>query len=282
MPDHFYRFRPAKALLGPYDEDKGQFEELERQEIYFSRPAELNDAMEGFKDLFWQGDEIVWGNLLRHYLYCLMNSSFMVATSAATFTKSICDPIIHQTPDDLPEAPVREVYKEICDHFFAHQVPNDLVSALAARVAPVRREELAYYLRAAHPLALPLILSATMKHGAGEQIELPRNAEGEALGARALDSLGSLLKHPDYKGMPDAIAMGNELVLMQTGLLQDSSKAWTPEQAVVMFLTRDFPAYYVELLKSCSIRTGMRPVSLPTPPTRRCGAVMAMATGACA
>ena len=43
---HLYRFRPARALLGPYDEDKGQFEELERQELYFAKPSELNDAME--------------------------------------------------------------------------------------------------------------------------------------------------------------------------------------------------------------------------------------------
>jgi Protein of unknown function (DUF2971) len=222
---------------------------LERQEIYFSPPAKLNDAMEGFKDLFWQGDEIVWRNLLRHYLYCLMTSSYMVAASAATFRKSNCDPIIHQTPDDLPDAPVRAVYKAICDDFFAHQVPNDLVSALAARAAPVRRQELAYYLRAATPLALPLILSATLMHSAGGQIELPRNTEVEALGSRALDSLGAVLKHPDYRGMPDAVAMASEFVFMQTGLLQDSSNAWSTEQAAEMFLTRDFPAYYVELLE---------------------------------
>jgi hypothetical protein len=65
-PKHFWRFRPARAVLGPYDESKGQFDELEKQEIYFSSPAELNDAMEGFKDIFWHGDEIVWRNLLRH------------------------------------------------------------------------------------------------------------------------------------------------------------------------------------------------------------------------
>lgn len=249
LPDHFYRFRSAKALLGPYDEAKGQFEELERQEIYFSRPEELNDAMEGFKDLFWQGDEIVWRNLLRHYLYCLMMTSYMVASSAATFMKSNCDSIVHQTPDDMPEAPVRGVYKEICDDFFAHQITNDLISALAARATPIRRDELAYYLRAVSPLALPLILQATMTHGAGEEIQLLHDAESGALGALSLDSLGALLKHPDYRGMPDATAMGTELVFMQSGLRQDSGSAWTAEQAAVIFLTRDFPAYYVELLE---------------------------------
>jgi hypothetical protein len=44
------------------------FRELENQEIYFASPQKLNDPMEGFKDIFWRGDEIIWANLLRHYL----------------------------------------------------------------------------------------------------------------------------------------------------------------------------------------------------------------------
>lgn len=52
-----YRFRTADSLLD-------RFNELERQEIYFASPTELNDPMEGFKDIFWQGDDIVWKNFL--------------------------------------------------------------------------------------------------------------------------------------------------------------------------------------------------------------------------
>jgi hypothetical protein len=40
----FYRFRSVDALLG-------ERAELDSQEIYFASPAELNDPMEGFKDL---------------------------------------------------------------------------------------------------------------------------------------------------------------------------------------------------------------------------------------
>ena len=31
----------------------------------------LNDPMEGTRNIFWLGDQIVWGNLFRHYIYCL-------------------------------------------------------------------------------------------------------------------------------------------------------------------------------------------------------------------
>jgi hypothetical protein len=58
-----YRFRPLSRLL-----DKN---ELLNQEIFFASPDSLNDPMEGFRDIFWQGDVIVWQNLFRHYLLCL-------------------------------------------------------------------------------------------------------------------------------------------------------------------------------------------------------------------
>jgi hypothetical protein len=58
MPDHLYRFRSIHSILGG-------FHELENQEIYFCPPQQLNDPLEGFKDIFWKGDEIVWRNLLR-------------------------------------------------------------------------------------------------------------------------------------------------------------------------------------------------------------------------
>ena len=55
MEPFLYRFRTTEKLL-----DK-KYQELERQEIYFADPQELNDPIEGFKDIFWSGDEIVWG-----------------------------------------------------------------------------------------------------------------------------------------------------------------------------------------------------------------------------
>jgi len=75
MTEYFYRYRPIKAVLDEYHE-------LENQEIYFSTTDELNDPMEGFKDLFWSGDKIVWRNFLKHYVLCVLqtaNYCFIVA-----------------------------------------------------------------------------------------------------------------------------------------------------------------------------------------------------------
>jgi hypothetical protein len=39
----------------------GERQELEKQEIYCASLAELNDPMEGFKDLIWSGDKMSGG-----------------------------------------------------------------------------------------------------------------------------------------------------------------------------------------------------------------------------
>ena len=64
-----YRFRSSERLL----HDR----ELSDQYIYCSKPEDLNDPMEGLRDIVWRGDSIIWTNFFKHYLrsfqaFCLM------------------------------------------------------------------------------------------------------------------------------------------------------------------------------------------------------------------
>ncbi|TLD87247.1 hypothetical protein [Helicobacter sp. MIT 05-5294] len=51
----FYRLRSLKSIF--------EYKELENQEIYFAPLDELSDPMEGFRNLVFKGDKIVWKNL---------------------------------------------------------------------------------------------------------------------------------------------------------------------------------------------------------------------------
>lgn len=66
LPRHFFRIRSLDRLLA-----KG---ELAKQQIFFAESSTLNDPMEGFQDIFWNGDEIEWTALLRHYVQCLAHA----------------------------------------------------------------------------------------------------------------------------------------------------------------------------------------------------------------
>ncbi len=76
MTNSIYRFRSIDKILHTDDlnspniseEDKIRgFDELRKQQIYFSPIDNLNDPMEGFRDIFWSGDEIIWKNFIRQY-----------------------------------------------------------------------------------------------------------------------------------------------------------------------------------------------------------------------
>jgi hypothetical protein len=79
MSQLFYRFRNINNLLG--------FEELQKQTIYFAPPEDLNDPMEGFRNLFWSGDKIVWKNLFKHYLLCLEHVSLLLILNGEEYDK---------------------------------------------------------------------------------------------------------------------------------------------------------------------------------------------------
>ena len=90
MDDFFYRFRSVDRLLGK----DGQPGELEKTEIFFASPEELNDPMEGRLSIYWSGDSIVWKNLFKHYLYALTSTylDVMRAGSDAPHDENIIIP----------------------------------------------------------------------------------------------------------------------------------------------------------------------------------------------
>lgn len=91
---HLYRFRPVDAGLDKY-------EELAKQEIYFASPEKLNDPMEGYKDVFWSGDLIVWRYLFRHYLLCLLQTTYLCYVMGAKFDSADLKTIVFSPPEKL-------------------------------------------------------------------------------------------------------------------------------------------------------------------------------------
>jgi hypothetical protein len=157
-PSHFYRFRPVEALLDKY-------EELEKQEIYFCPPDQLNDPMEGYKDLFWRGDEIVWRNLLRHYLACLVQSVVAAFGLREAYTPAISRNFVFTTPSSLPTPQLKELHQRVCASVLGKKVIAELPSTLARRALPLRREEVEFCLRAMHGIALNAVLGILRADG---------------------------------------------------------------------------------------------------------------------
>ncbi len=142
-----YRFRSIPQLLD-------EFHELERQNIYFAEPSELNDPMEGIRDVFWFGDSIVWTNLFRNYIASL----YMTYHAGLIFGEEDQLPLHHVPyrglPDSMRSAPIVDlIERAIIRVFNAHHL-SEFIDRLAAAEVKVRQDELFAYLLTLHSAAL--------------------------------------------------------------------------------------------------------------------------------
>jgi hypothetical protein len=156
--DFFYRFRSTDALLG----DR---RELEKQEIYFAPPGQLNDPMEGFMDLFWQGDRIVWTNLIKNYLLSLQIAIMMGTLMGDDYTEDTFPIIVFASDTILPTPMAQATHRKICSLFFSDSEVATIPDLLAARGHPIRREELTFYLRGLHGRAMFCIIQVMRADG---------------------------------------------------------------------------------------------------------------------
>ena len=163
--EYVYRFRPLERIL-----DKG---ELERQEVYFASLEQLNDPMEGFLNLYWQGDEIVWRNLLTQYLLCLDRLVALIEIGGDTFNFSAENLDVFSGIDDLPTAKYQQKMADVCQHFFASKQVQTVLNFVGDGERKVTRKEMLFYLTSLHFWAVELIRAANDRHINGASTPLP-------------------------------------------------------------------------------------------------------------
>lgn len=242
MPNHLYRYRSARRLLG-------ESHELDAQQIYFSPPHELNDPVEGFKDVYWLGDAVVWRNLLKHYMLCLVNVAQFSFAGDADGGKAYLSNTVLVTPDDLPVAPVRQIYERTKEAFLAEPAVGRFVELMAARTAPVRRNELTNYLRSLHPFALSALLNEFASQGILPQPSAFNLADLRINAIKMMES-ASLL--PKVEHAPERAAETfftlNELLVRQISLIGEYRMSDKASARSLAFLCNYFPTTYADAL----------------------------------
>ena len=153
-----YRFRTIDNLFG-------KFNELEHQSIYFASPEQLNDPMEDFRDIFWDGDDIVWENLFKHYIYCAQQVFFetVVVGDSCKITDDRIPVFGHRSVIDAPA--YLQVVDEIEVRVFNESKIDSLIRNMAFVNNEIRRGELAFYLNNLHTFVLPIIQNIYVDRG---------------------------------------------------------------------------------------------------------------------
>ncbi|MDI7774670.1 DUF2971 domain-containing protein [Asticcacaulis sp. EMRT-3] len=253
MTDFLYRFRSLNAVLGVDEGYEHGRSELEKQTIYFATPEELNDPVEGFKDIFWNGDQIAWENLLKHYLLCLEDiiDLFSFAGGERAIVRS--DILVFLSPSDLPTNRLENVHKRICERFFNSPSVIGYPAALAKRRSPVRYNELAMHLKRTHIDALNCILDVFEENRiivrAGRPFVSPVSEVTATAFCQMLDELEE--RHPDVPDGTERFLAGQTAIVEQLNLIERFNSP-LPGQRFdnLLFLVNQFPNEYVLQLQT--------------------------------
>ncbi|MDF2368288.1 DUF2971 domain-containing protein [Sneathiella sp.] len=174
MSNSIYRFRSIDKILSTEDLNGTNqtkeipitgYDELRKQQIYFSPLNSLNDPMEGYRDIYWDGDEIVWRNFIKHYLLCLEHIYGSFCIGGKDFPLSSTDILVFQKYSDLPTDEYKHLFDEILSRFFSNENAKLYPKRLAERQISIKRNELLSYLRSIHTYALFCIANVYQKHG---------------------------------------------------------------------------------------------------------------------
>ena len=248
MTNHLFRFRPLSRLL-----DRG---ELLRQEIFFASPDSLNDPMEGFRDIYWQGDAIIWANLLRHYLLCLEWGYSLVSLGGEDEALSWKNIPIFNVDEIAPTQQYSDRIGKLVDAFLGNDAVQSLVLSLAARTHPIRREELAAYLQPVHTLALSIIQQNYREHGLAKKTNPDPGID--AYLKQTMDQVKLMLDHvarlgaeiSDAERAIAALFMAHRQMVSEIKFIHrynNPDKPIEPNRAFVLF---EFPNEYVTKLET--------------------------------
>lgn len=121
----FYKFRNLESIF--------KYKELENQEIYFSSYEDLNDPMEFYQNIVFNGDEIVWHNLFKHYLMSLYLSIQEVVIRESSDISILKFPTILRTNIDKPKHIYHKdyfynIYQQLRNNGKYNNIVNKLVN----------------------------------------------------------------------------------------------------------------------------------------------------------
>jgi hypothetical protein len=248
MSTFVYRFRPVEALLE-------RFHELEKQEIYFAPPAELNDPYDGAIEVQWSGDEILWRNLLNHYLLCLVHA-LARASITPDDSELLNRGLILGSDGEIAHEAIKQLYQRTKARFYALADAPRLPRLLADRTQPIGRNELRMYLRVLHGHTAQMVISVMkelgfVSAGSGANVPFPFD-DAASRCCQIIEIIGAEEKAgTERRHLGDVFGDVFESYHSQQNLAQllDGATSFANRRGLFSVLT-DFPARYVTELET--------------------------------
>lgn len=148
-----YRYRTIENAL----------KEIETGTFHFASREELNDPIEGYVCVHWQGDKSAWEGLLRNYIcsvYYAIEMFFLQCSENAIFKESLIIDI-----DSYNGVPLGGILRTLGETFLQDPVIHSIASFYGNSRIKVKEKELRFVLQLIHNKALLLCFQIGEKNG---------------------------------------------------------------------------------------------------------------------
>ena len=143
--------------------------ELEKGTFHFSTCEELNDPLEGYLKIFWQGDRIAWEGLLKNYICSVDNAItlYLLQADLDILQKNTLVMDIHSSN----HVPLGKIWSQLTKKFVSDEEVEKIISFYGNNNIKVSKDELALLLRCFHTKVLFLCIESHMEHGTIDKSE---------------------------------------------------------------------------------------------------------------
>lgn len=238
-----YRFRSFNSLLD-------EREELEKQSIYFATPEQLNDPVEGLRNIYWSGDKIAWENLFKHYIICLQYAivNFIVFQGSEHKIKKEMLPVDTDGEKHLSERMIED-YEVVVKNVLQKPALKHFINLLSESQSKISKGGLDYILTLTHNTILNEIASSSEEVIAGsipKFIDPDKNLE-KLISASVLESIETIKKH----GEPNTyfLPFGDPAIHRKQYDILNSLKNDLQGHHNYKFITIYFPRNYLDAIE---------------------------------
>ncbi len=236
-----YRFRNIKHLL-----DDG---ELENQEIYFSDISALNDPIEGYREICWKGDSILWKNLIKHYLLCLENVIVLTMLSEDQVKFSQQDIPVFMSTEKLPTELYKNMFQEICNEVLNNEGIIKYTEYLSSRLDGVNHDELFIHLKMIHMIACEAIIKIHAAHSLQLASNKPSTNHSDSL-TKLLTALEELQSGKEEHINSLTLFSMMKQFMRDNDILSSRKSMGKGDNNKQCFIKFEFPAAYIEQIES--------------------------------
>ncbi|WP_457265951.1 DUF2971 domain-containing protein [Pseudomonas sp. P5_C3] len=153
-PEYLYRFRPVDSLLGLDRES-----ELEGTYLYFAAPEQLNDPLEGYRELVWKGDNVIWTNFFKHYIECVFIRNVQYLAENLEEHNFPIQPHLNDIPPEHATQIKSQIY-----NFIKNKNIQRHINYLAENQKTIYSSELLLHLRAVQLFAMYIVSTVFAEH----------------------------------------------------------------------------------------------------------------------